>query len=211
MRRSVFVCLCAAVFVAACGEDTTQPEPETRVAVQSGDNQSQTVGAALDNPVVVRVSQDGSGLSGASVAWTVTGGGGSVSPTTSTTDSDGFASTVWTLGATAGANSLEASVSGATGSPVTFSATGEPGTLPNTASVDVNDNFFDPSSVSIAQGGEVTWTWVGSGTHNVTFASGPNSSTTSTGTFSRTFDTTGSFDYQCTIHGSAMSGTVVVQ
>lgn len=210
MRNPTFaILLCAAV--AACGEDTMQPEAETRVAVQSGDNQSQTVGQSLASPVVVRVSQDGQAVAGTTVTWSVTGGGGSVNPTSSTTGSDGLASTMWTMGATAGTNTLEASVSGATGSPVTFSATGEPGTLPNTASVDVGDNFFNPGSVSIAQGGEVTWTWTGSGTHNVTFSSGTNSATQSSGMFARTFPDTGSFDYQCTIHGSAMSGTIVVQ
>lgn len=209
MRNSAFAILLCAV-VAGCGEDTMQPETETRVAVQSGDNQSQTIGQALTSPVVVRVSQDGQALAGATVTWSVTGGGGSVNPTSSTTGADGLASTVWTIGGTAGANTLEASVSGATGSPVTFSATGEPGTLPNSASVDVGDNFFNPTSVSIAQGGDVTWTWTGAATHNVTFTSGSNSATQTSGTFSRTFPDTGSFNYQCTIH-SGMTGTVVVQ
>jgi plastocyanin len=30
-------------------------------------------------------------------------------------------------------------------------------------------------------------------------------------TFSRTFSTPGTFTYQCSIHGAAMSGTVIVQ
>ena len=211
MKRALFVAVGLGLAVSACGEETMAPESDPALAIQSGDAQSETVGQALGSPVVVRVSRDGQALAGATVNWSVTAGGGSVNPTSSTTGSDGLASTSWTLGATPGTNSLEASVSGATNSPVTFTATGESGTLPTQVSVDVGDNFFNPGSVALAAGGEVTWTWTGAATHNVTFSSGPNSATQSSGTFSRTFADTGSFDYTCTIHGSAMSGTVVVQ
>ncbi len=202
--------------MAGCGGDdnTTGPTPQTAVALQSGDGQTQTVGQALASPVVVRVSRDGQALPGATVSWSVTAGGGSVNPASSTTDGSGLASTTWTLGPAVGANTLEAAVSGATNSPVSFSASGESATLPTTASVTVGagGNNFSPTSVSIATGGEVTWTWAaGSVDHNVTFSSGSNSATQDGGTFQRTFPTAGSFDYLCTIHGAAMSGTVVVQ
>ena len=132
-----------------------------------------------------------------------------MAPASSTTDSDGVASTTWTLGPTAGANALQASSSGATGSP-SFTATGTPAVLPNQANVAVGDNFFDPTSALVAVGGQVTWTWNGAIGHNVTFPAGSNSATQSAGTFSRSFPTAGSFDYLCTIHGAAMSGTIVV-
>lgn len=211
MRRRTLGCVVAVMIAGGCGEDTTQPEGETRLAVQSGDNQTQTVGQALASPVVVRVSRDGTALPGATVSWAVTAGGGSVTPATTTTDADGLASATWTLGPSVGANTLEASVSGATGSPVSFSATGESGMAPSSASVGVEDSFFDPSSVTIAQGGDVTWTWNGGLTHNVTFSTGTNSGDRSSGTFTRVFAEAGSFDYMCTIHGAAMTGTVVVQ
>ena len=198
---------------AACGgDDGMQPEPSApAIAAQGGNGQSGPTGAALASPVVVRVTQDGSALPGVSITWTVTAGGGSVDPAASVTGADGSASTSWTLGPNAGANSLRAAASGATGSPVNFSATGTSSTPPTTAAVSVGDNFFDPTSTTIAEGGSVTWTWAGAVSHNVTFSAGANSATQTAGTFTRTFANAGSFDYLCTIHGAAMSGTVVVQ
>ena len=80
-------------------------------------------------------------------------------------------------------------------------------------SVTVGDNFFNPSTVTITHGSSVMWTWTGSNPHSVTFdAGGPNSAVQTSGTFSRTFTSGGSFTYFCTVHGRAiMSGTVVVQ
>jgi hypothetical protein len=62
-------------------------------------------------------------VSGVPVAFSVTGGGGSVGAGTVTTGTDGIAATAWTLGATPGVNTLTASGS-ALSSPVTFTATG---------------------------------------------------------------------------------------
>ena len=210
-RYRVLPLLLTATLVAACGDDGTGPEESAPVvAKQSGDAQTGSPGAALADPIVVRVTRDGSPLAGQSVAWSVAAGGGSVSPTSSTTDSNGDASTTWTLGGTPGGNALQAAVTGATGSPLTFTATGE-APPPATAAVSVADNFFDPSSARVAVGGSVTWTWNGAVAHNVTFSSGSNSATQSSGTFVRMFDTAGTFNYVCTIHGASMSGTVIVE
>jgi plastocyanin len=198
----------------ACGSETgPDPDPgNPTMAAVSGSGQSATVGEEVANDLVVRITQDGAGVSGTTVSWSVTGGGGSVAPTSSTTDNSGNASTTWTLGASAGANFVEASSSGIAGSPVEFTATGVEDTPPPTqANVSVQDNTFVPASSTIAEGGQVTWTWAGAVDHNVTFATGPNSGDQTSGTFSRTFSTAGSFPYQCTIHGSSMSGTVTVQ
>lgn len=135
-----------------------------------------------------------------------------MSAATSTTDADGLASTTWTLGPTAGANTLQASSTGVTGSPLTFTATGTAGPPPNAASVTVGDFFFDPSATTIAVGGQVTWNWAGSAPHNVTFSSGgTDSPTQSAGTHAVTFNSAGSFDYVCSIHPAQMTGTVTVQ
>lgn len=76
----------------------------------------------------------------------------------------------------------------------------------------VGNNFFSPANASVPSGTTVTWTWAaGSVIHNVTFTGGPASVTQSAGTYSRTFATAGSFPYVCTVHGSGMSGTVVVR
>jgi plastocyanin len=78
-------------------------------------------------------------------------------------------------------------------------------------------NTFSPATVTINQGGTVTWHNV-SGLHNVHFDDNsfvmPASPSSSTWTVSRTFNTTGTFRYYCEIHGGpggvGMSGTVVV-
>lgn len=95
----------------------------------SGDGQSALVGTSLPEPLVVR-ARDGGGnpVPGLAVAWLAGNGGGSLAPATSTTDADGLASTQWTLGSAAGANTATAVVSGV--GTVGFSATSTPGTPP---------------------------------------------------------------------------------
>ncbi|MDE3151542.1 MAG: hypothetical protein KGL93_04785, partial [Gemmatimonadota bacterium] len=78
------------------------------------------------------------------------------------------------------------------------------------SSISVGDNFFNPNSTTVKVGTTVTWTWSTSTTHNVTFADGTKSGNMSGGTYSRTFNSAGTFNYQCTIHGG-MTGAVVVQ
>jgi lysophospholipase L1-like esterase len=63
---------------------------------------------------------------GAAVTFAVTGGGGSITSPNATTNADGIAWVgSWTLGATPGPNSLTATATGLTGSPVTFNASAE--------------------------------------------------------------------------------------
>jgi hypothetical protein len=72
--------------------------------------------------VVVR---DGAGavMSGVTVTFAVTAGGGTIDPATIVTDANGFAQLdTWTLGPTPGTNTVTATVSGLP--PVTFTATG---------------------------------------------------------------------------------------
>jgi plastocyanin len=75
-------------------------------------------------------------------------------------------------------------------------------------------NTFDPSSVTITPNGQVRWNFASVG-HNVTFdnasaVTGGNIATTANGSASRTFPTTGTYPYHCTIHGG-MNGEVIVQ
>lgn len=76
----------------------------------------------------------------------------------------------------------------------------------------------NPAQDTVAAGQTVTWTWTSTGStpHSVrsqgtpSFASSPRL-TGSGMTFSQTFDTPGTYHYDCSVHGSAMSGTIVVQ
>ena len=64
-------------------------------------------------------------VSGVSVSFAVTAGGGSTTGGSATTDASGIATVGgWTLGTGAGANTLTATATGLAGSPVTFTATG---------------------------------------------------------------------------------------
>jgi len=75
----------------------------------------------------------------------------------------------------------------------------------------VKNNLFDPSSTTVPVGSTVTWTWAaGSVIHNVTFSDGPKSADQSSGTYTRTFTTAGTYPYNCTIH-PGMNGSVKVQ
>lgn len=95
----------------------------------SGDGQAALAGASVPQPLVVR-AKDGSGnpVADLAVTWVIGSGGGSLAPETSRTDAQGRASTRWTLGATPGANTATAVVSGV--GTVGFTATGNPGTPP---------------------------------------------------------------------------------
>lgn len=84
-----------------------------------------------------------------------------------------------------------------------------------TATVVVRDFEFSPATVQIPAGGTVVWRFEGPSAHSST--SDPNSAVSwdsgllSAGqSFSRRFDTAGSFPYHCTPH-SFMRGTVTVR
>jgi subtilisin family serine protease len=88
----------------------------------SGSGQTGDLSAALAAPLIVQVL-DGANrpVSGAAVTWTVTGGG-SVSPATATTTSDGNASTTWTLGPTPGLQAATATTAQVSAGSVSFLA-----------------------------------------------------------------------------------------
>jgi hypothetical protein len=93
------------------------------LALSSGDGQTGVAGTALASPLAVLVTDNQNNpVSGVTVSWTVTAGGGSVGSTNSITSGSGIATNMATLGSTGGANTFQAAVNGLTGSPVTFSA-----------------------------------------------------------------------------------------
>ncbi len=85
------------------------------------------------------------------------------------------------------------------------------GGVPSTSNaIAVGDNFFNPAATTVPVGTTVTWTFGTGTTHNVTFGDGTTSGDRSTGTYTRTFNTAGTFGYRCTIH-AGMNGSVTVQ
>jgi adhesin/invasin len=97
------------------------------VLIVSGNGQTAAPGATLPEPLVVQVIDEGGNpVVGAAVTWVVTAGGGTLDPATGPTDGSGQASTTWTLGSTAGANTAQAIVSGV--GQAAFTATAAAGT-----------------------------------------------------------------------------------
>jgi plastocyanin len=93
----------------------------------SGDAQTGMVGDTLAAPVVVLVTEDGVPVEGRVVIFSPVGLGGTLIPSIDTTGPDGKASAIWILGNQSGTRQIHAASSGATGSPLTFSATATPG------------------------------------------------------------------------------------
>ena len=79
----------------------------------SGDKQQGLLGEALAKPFVVEVrDQSGDPLPGVQVAFSVSIGGGMLSATSATTDSNGRSESILTLGPNPGANTVEVAAAG---------------------------------------------------------------------------------------------------
>jgi hypothetical protein len=121
-----------------------------RLELTSGDEQTAEPGAALDNPLIVRLVDDaGDGVPGRAVAWVVATGEGAATPPSSDTDAEGFASTTWTLGPGSGAQTLNAVVSGVGVVSFTATAEGEGGGRP---SADLSTVTASPASIDAGTG-----------------------------------------------------------
>jgi plastocyanin len=77
--------------------------------------------------------------------------------------------------------------------------------------VGTGGDHFVPAVTNINVGDRVIWNWTGPG-HNTTSTNGLwGSATMSSGSFTNTFNSAGSFGYVCTIHaGFGMTGAIVV-
>ncbi|HXF95817.1 MAG TPA: plastocyanin/azurin family copper-binding protein [Gemmatimonadales bacterium] len=132
LSRPTWLVILAVSTGLACGGDGGGG-PQTTLAVAkanpSGDNQTDTVLSTLANPYRVLVTRDGTPAQGVTVTWSVPAGQGSVSPASVATGADGIASVTRTLGPTAGTQTAQAAVTGATGSPVAFTASATAGNV----------------------------------------------------------------------------------
>lgn len=127
--------------------DSSKSSTGLSIAIDSGiSGQTAPVGTAI--AVRVHVTQSGAAVPSASVSWTVTAGHGSVAAATSTTDAGGLAQIQWTLGDTAGTNSLTAAIAGA---QVEISATGIGGAASSMTKV-------SPDSQTVVAGATLTLT-----------------------------------------------------
>ncbi len=106
----------------ACSDSTGEGSSALiATAVTATDHQSALVGTALPRPLQVLVQVDGQPKAGALVSWAPSTG--SITISSGQTDTNGIASARWTLGAASGEHAAYATVDGAEGAPVQFTAT----------------------------------------------------------------------------------------
>lgn len=134
-RRVTLLLICGAASLGACsggGSDNTPVTPPpssqqaTALAVAGGDNQQAEAGSAVATaPTVRALNASQQGVAGVQVTFTVDAGGGAITNAQAITGADGTASAgQWTLGNSAGPNTLRASATGLV--PVTIHAIATP-------------------------------------------------------------------------------------
>ncbi len=180
------------------------------IAKTAGDNSTAPPGSMVGYTVQSRDTH-GNAKGGVTIDWAADSGGGSITPAQNTTQANGNASATRTLGSGTGNQTATATAAGLPSSPtLTFRTNAVVVT-----SVQVDNNFFSPQSITVPLNTTVSWEWQGTTlSHNVTFAGGagapadiPNRTS---GTVTRTFNQAGTFNYSCTNHPPNMIGTVTV-
>jgi plastocyanin len=202
---------------------TAEPDAAVALSAAGGDGQSGVINTALPVQVQAKVAdQFGNGVAGVNVSWAATGATTSA-PTVATNDA-GISAVTVTMGGAEGPVTVTATADGLGGSPVTFNETATLAPpVPTTANVTVGAGIVfasnhnptqNPAVDTVAAGGTVTWTWApGSIAHSVRStgsATFPSSAIQSSGTHAATFATAGTYTYDCAVHGSLMTGRVVV-
>ncbi|HEX2188613.1 MAG TPA: Ig-like domain-containing protein, partial [Longimicrobiaceae bacterium] len=207
------------------------------MAVQAGDGLTATAGSAVATAPAVRITDaSGNPVGGVGVTFAVASGGGSVTGPTATTDASGVAAVgSWTLGTTAGANTLTATAGALS---TTFSATGTAGAAANIAktagdglsaavgtsidtapAVTVTDQYGNPIagvSVTFAASGDGSVTGSPAttnasgvatvGSWTLATTAGANTLTATAGALSTTFSATGTAGAAANIAKSAGDG-----
>ena len=134
-ETSIWKSLVAVAVLAIACSDSGPNGPAHISIVAGGAPQTAIAGAAVPvAPSVMVTDHDNAPIATVRVTFAVTGGGGTVIPTTIMTDASGIATTSgWVLGPTLGANQLTATVQGLPS--VTFSATATAG-LPSSVTAE---------------------------------------------------------------------------
>jgi plastocyanin len=86
--------------------------------------------------------------------------------------------------------------------------------LAATKSVQVKDNKFVASSITVKKGTTVKWVWKGEAPHDVAVTKGPakfKSSVKTSGSFSKKLTKKGTYSIVCTIHAPGMKMTIKVK
>ena len=162
----------------------------------SGNSQSGAVNTNLTNPLIVRVKDSFGNLkSNQTVNFAITGGNGSVGTAAPTTDTSGIAQTTWRLGTVSGSNNntVNASISGVSGSPVTFTASATPAAA-NALEIIAPSNATAGDSLAVTINARDSLGNIDSsftGTKTISITGSGNGPTSGTPTYPATADFTG--------------------
>jgi hypothetical protein len=226
MMRAPRILLIAAAtaIVAACGKDNGSTEPPPGQGAQAivytltvdttlSDTVSATV--ATQVPVTVQLTKAGAAVPSATVTWKATLGSGKVSSETSTTDANGNASVLWTIGDTAGFNTLSITAfdastvyhaTGTAGAPSTLvRVSADSSTVVAGASLPISVRATDPLGNG-SGGATIQWS---ASSGKITFAATP-SGTTGGATTVLTTSTPGTYTVTATLPGHASVSFTVV-
>jgi len=192
---------------------TAQPT----LSLVSGDGQADgRTEEDFSDPLVVEITDaNGDPVSDRTVNWTVVGGEGELSASSTTTDSQGRASVTVTAGINTGEIMVEATADDTDGGPITFNLD------VTTLVVEIRDNAFVDNQgrtntnfeVTIRQGDTIEWMYVddGSTIHTVTSSDEPDGGAsfdsgnmTPGESFQFTPGTTGTWTFFCQIHPNIM-------
>jgi plastocyanin len=188
---------------------TAIPGPATNLVMATGDEQASDT-AHTFGAFGVRVTDAwDNGIEGRWVHWSSTGPV-DLSADSIITDPNGASNMFATAGHSAGPITVTATLDPLAGSPITFNGAVDPAPT----IVNVANNFYNPTPITITHGSSVKWVWVNGG-HSVSSTGAntfPSSDILSAGdTFGPIlFFTPGVYTYECAVHGAAMTGSITV-
>ena len=191
-----------------------------QIAGTAGDGQSALLNAPFAISLAAKVGDRlNNGVTGATINWTVGSGPLVLDGATSSTNAQGIATMTVSAGGTGGAGTVQASTAGAL-NPAVFGLTViaasrqvnvGPGVLFRSAR-----NSTQNPAVDTVQAGEAVYWLNGGSLHTVASVGSP--SFTSSGnlqgigaSYTLTFATPGTYMYECAVHGSNMTGRIIVQ
>ena len=123
LSKHVLLSLFLSAPLLSCGDGGTDPSQRIDVTIVSGDGQSADVGETLPQELVVRTSDvDGNTVANVDLLFSVVQGGGSLSATAVRTNTQGTASSTWTVGMQEGTQQVTVSAVANSGAEATFSA-----------------------------------------------------------------------------------------
>jgi hypothetical protein len=103
---------------------TATPGAAAQLSIYSGNAQTGNINQPLPQPIIAAVADAfGNPVPGATVTFAVTGGGGTITPTSAIADEGGHARATWTLGPNAGAQTATANIPSIGNAQITATAT----------------------------------------------------------------------------------------